>query len=178
MENEQESRPASGAPQPTTQDQEDAPVDQEEEEPHEEEQDAPSARESTTTAIAPPPKQSAPTPEAAPTAGIIYENTYKTKPDTKFSSPSVKRAVDDLLALKLKGVKYDAETTPELTRCLADEILQVVKGFNVERYKYVVDVTIGEYKGQGVRIASRCVWDTSTDSYSSSSFRNVSFVLL
>lgn len=42
-----------------------------------------------------------------------------------------------------------------------------------ERYKLIVDVTIGEFKGQGIRLASRCVWDTSTDSYSSSSFRNV-----
>ncbi|KAL3899688.1 MAG: hypothetical protein SGCHY_001862 [Lobulomycetales sp.] len=103
---------------------------------------------------------------------IIYENTYKTKPDVKFSSQAVKRLVDQLLEDRLKGVQYDPVATPELAKTIANEILQDIKKLGIERYKYVVDVTLGEYKGQGVRIASRCVWDTSTDSYASSSFRN------
>ncbi len=43
-----------------------------------------------------------------------------------------------------------------------------------ERYKFVVETTIGEFTGQGVRVASRAVWDTTTDSYASASFKNVS----
>jgi len=33
---------------------------------------------------------------------------------------------------------------------------------------------IGEVKGQGAYIASRCLWDTETDNYSSFSMKNVS----
>jgi hypothetical protein len=37
-----------------------------------------------------------------------------------------------------------------------------------------VDVTIGEFNGQGIRVGSRCVWDTTTDSFASANFRNAS----
>ena len=42
-----------------------------------------------------------------------------------------------------------------------------------DRYKIVVQVDIGEFKGQGIKIASRALWDTNTDTYASSSFKNV-----
>ncbi|CAM9665951.1 unnamed protein product, partial [Laminaria digitata] len=42
------------------------------------------------------------------------------------------------------------------------------------RYKIVVQVTIGEMKDQGVRVASRCLWDTATDNYASVNFKNQS----
>jgi len=44
---------------------------------------------------------------------------------------------------------------------------------NIPRYKIVVQVTIGEVKSQGVRVASRCLWDTESDNYASYSFKNV-----
>jgi hypothetical protein len=42
-----------------------------------------------------------------------------------------------------------------------------------DRYKLVVQVVIGENKGQSVRVSSRCLWDTDTDNYASFSFKNV-----
>lgn len=42
-----------------------------------------------------------------------------------------------------------------------------------ERYKIVVDVNLGEFKGQGIKVASKSVWDTTTDTYASANFRNV-----
>jgi hypothetical protein len=42
-----------------------------------------------------------------------------------------------------------------------------------ERYKFVVHVEIGEFKGQGVKVGSRALWDVSTDTFASGSFRNV-----
>lgn len=42
------------------------------------------------------------------------------------------------------------------------------------RYKIVVQVTIGQMKDQGVRVASRCLWDTATDNYTSVQFKNQS----
>jgi hypothetical protein len=42
------------------------------------------------------------------------------------------------------------------------------------RYKYVVQVFLGENKGQGARVASRCLWDTETDNYATFSYKNVS----
>lgn len=33
------------------------------------------------------------------------------------------------------------------------------------RYKIVVQMTIGQMEDQGVRVVSRCLWDTATDNY-------------
>lgn len=40
------------------------------------------------------------------------------------------------------------------------------------RYKIVVQTTLGQMKDQGIRVASRCLWDPSTDNYASAQFTN------
>ncbi|KAJ3023333.1 Tctex1 domain-containing protein 3 [Thoreauomyces humboldtii] len=94
------------------------------------------------------------------------------KPDKKFHSEPVRRIAEEILQRSLAKVKYDGEKVPILCQSISNEILANVKKLDYDRYKYVVDVTIGEFKGQGIRVASRAVWDTTTDSYASSSFKN------
>ena len=43
---------------------------------------------------------------------------------------------------------------------------------NLPRYKIIVQVTIGQCNDQGIRVASRCLWNTETDNYASTSFVN------
>jgi len=43
-----------------------------------------------------------------------------------------------------------------------------------KRYKYVVQVVLGEQHGAGIKIGSRCLWDADTDNYASDIFINVS----
>ena len=43
---------------------------------------------------------------------------------------------------------------------------------NLHRYKIVVEVVIGEQRGEGVRMGTRCLWDSDTDSYASDVFMN------
>ena len=40
------------------------------------------------------------------------------------------------------------------------------------RFKGVVQTVIGQMKDQGIRVASRCLWDTSTDNYASCEYKN------
>ncbi|KAJ3319599.1 Tctex1 domain-containing protein 2, partial [Gonapodya sp. JEL0774] len=105
---------------------------------------------------------------------ITQENTYQMKPTKKFLSEPVQRIVKEILQTRLNKSVYNAEKTPELTKSISNEILQEVKKLNFDRYKLVVEVNIGEFKGQGVRSASRMIADTTTDSYASASFRNAS----
>jgi hypothetical protein len=35
-------------------------------------------------------------------------------------------------------------------------------------------VTVGEKTGQGIRMASRCLWDTATDNFASEFYENAS----
>nr|KAJ3420449.1 Tctex1 domain-containing protein 3 [Polyrhizophydium stewartii] len=109
----------------------------------------------------------------APANAVVFENTYKLKPDKKFQSGAVKRIVEESLAQHLTKVKYDFEKVPELCKTIANDILASVKKLEFDRYKLVVEVDIGEFKGQGIKIASRAVWDTTTDSYASASFKNL-----
>lgn len=44
---------------------------------------------------------------------------------------------------------------------------------NIPRFKVVVQTVIGQMKDQGIRVASRCLWDTSTDNYAAVSYKNV-----
>lgn len=39
-----------------------------------------------------------------------------------------------------------------------------------ERYKLVVQVELGEKKGQAVSMVSRCLWDTNTDNFASEGY--------
>jgi len=42
------------------------------------------------------------------------------------------------------------------------------------RYKYMVQVIVGENKGEGVQIGSRCLWDSATDNMATESTTSVS----
>jgi len=43
---------------------------------------------------------------------------------------------------------------------------------NQPRYKFVVQVVIGEQRGEGVRMGCRCFWDADTDNYAEDTYRN------
>ncbi|KAJ3247515.1 Tctex1 domain-containing protein 3 [Chytriomyces hyalinus] len=123
------------------------------------------------------PAQTVPTPandSAPPTNALVYENTYKLKPDKKFQSEPVRRIAEEILQNALKKAKYDPNKVVDLSAKIGNEILAAVKKLEYDRYKIVVDVSIGEFKGQGIRVASRCLWDTTTDTYTSASFKNAS----
>ncbi|CAM9668988.1 unnamed protein product, partial [Choristocarpus tenellus] len=59
------------------------------------------------------------------------------------------------------------------TKKICDTIKDGLKGMNLDRYKYVVQVVIGEQRGAGVRMANRCFWDSDTDNCASETFMNV-----
>ena len=62
---------------------------------------------------------------------------------------------------------------PTLCKTISDKIKDTVRAeLNLPRYKLVVQVTIGQKKDQGVRITSRCLWDTQTDNYASIDYKN------
>jgi hypothetical protein len=49
---------------------------------------------------------------------------------------------------------------------------------NLPRFKLVCQATLGQMKDQGVRVASRCLWDTSVDNYASVNYKNVKSPIL
>ena len=46
------------------------------------------------------------------------------------------------------------------------------QGNNIDRYKLIVSCFLGEVKGQGIKIASKCLWDVQNDNYATYTFSN------
>lgn len=104
------------------------------------------------------------------------ENTYVIHPEykNKFRPGPTKEIIRDVLQSKLDKATYSMETTQLLTKQVADDIKDRLKELTLPRYKIVVQVSIGEQKGQGVRMGTRCFWDGDTDSYASETYSNES----
>jgi len=72
----------------------------------------------------------------------------------------------------LTGWKYDGEKSADVVKNLSDTIRNRLKALNYERYKFIVQVILGERREQGVRSGTRCFWDSNTDNQASESFTN------
>lgn len=84
----------------------------------------------------------------------------------------VKETIHNVLNEHLSGKSYDAEETTEWTRRISDDIKLKLKDLGYDRYKFVVQVVIGEQRGEGVKMGCRCFWDSDTDSYAQDIFMN------
>uniref|UniRef100_A0A672QQ44 Tctex1 domain containing 2 n=1 Tax=Sinocyclocheilus grahami TaxID=75366 RepID=A0A672QQ44_SINGR len=74
---------------------------------------------------------------------------------------------------QLYGVQYDPEEVPALSRSLADSIKHKLRDVGFDRYKLIVQVDVGEQRGERVKMAARCFWDADTDRYAQDIFMNI-----
>ena len=84
----------------------------------------------------------------------------------------MKAIIRGVLDGHLKGQTFVADHTADWTKGIANEIRDKLKGLGLDRYKYLVQVVMGEQRGQGVRMGCRCFWDSETDSNASEVFIN------
>mmetsp|Transcript_80549 Transcript_80549/g.195261 ORF Transcript_80549/g.195261 Transcript_80549/m.195261 type:complete len:128 (+) Transcript_80549:70-453(+) len=98
------------------------------------------------------------------------DNTYVIRPSYKQKFPvgRVKETMAAVMREKLGDSKYDTEATAEI----AHQIREKLKELKLPRYKFMVQVVMGERKGEGVRMGCRCFWDNDTDNYASETFVN------
>ena len=105
----------------------------------------------------------------------IYQNTYKIEPDQRFEVCAVKSIIQQTLST-LGDLTYDSHRCREHCKTLSNLIEKRVKQLNYKRYKIVCCVTIGELRGQGLHLASRCIWDSEKDNYATASYENSSLL--
>lgn len=107
----------------------------------------------------------------------VTENTYKLSPDVEmaFSPCKAKEVIVDVLKSNLAGKTYNPSEVPVLCRTVSDLIKERIKSSGAQRYKLVCYVLIMENRGQSIRHASRCLWDTSFDSFATESYEDKSF---
>ena len=100
--------------------------------------------------------------------------TYRLSPhaDRCFKPSAVKKIMDDVLEEAMEGLdRYDPVKCRTLSTALSEDIKQRVKWLNYERFKLICLVHVGSINGQGMQIASRCLWNESADSFASTSFK-------
>lgn len=119
----------------------------------------------------------------------IYENTYRIGPSEgkKFSDSRVRSAVSDLLERKFSKNdpatesrrEYRANEAVLLSKEISREVLAYLKTTvpQYPNYKYVVQTVVGQVRGQGCRIASRCLWDKESDSSVSVTYQTSSMFI-
>eukprot|EP01013_Petalomonas_cantuscygni_P019815 TRINITY_DN3782_c0_g2_i1.p2 TRINITY_DN3782_c0_g2~~TRINITY_DN3782_c0_g2_i1.p2 ORF type:complete len:137 (-),score=15.29 TRINITY_DN3782_c0_g2_i1:152-562(-) len=104
--------------------------------------------------------------------------TYQLGPyqGTKFMPWAVSQVMQQVLDDRLKDVRYDPEDAARLCKELARTIQERVETLGYDRYKLVSQVVMAEACGQGLRVASRCLWDPDVDNFASASYLNPTLV--
>ncbi|XP_005897871.2 dynein light chain Tctex-type protein 2B isoform X1 [Bos mutus] len=102
------------------------------------------------------------------------ENTYILRPvfQQRFRPSVVKDCIHAVLKEELANAEYSPEEIPQLTKHLSENIKDKLKEMGFDRYKMVVQVVIGEQRGEGVFMAARCFWDADTDNCTHDVFMN------
>ncbi len=94
----------------------------------------------------------------------------------KVTNAQMKSVLTDTLA-ECSSWTYDGEKCAEATKTLSDSIKDKLKALGKERYKFIVNVVIGESREQGIRSGTRCFWDASTDQTASATCVNDSLFI-
>ena len=94
---------------------------------------------------------------------ILYENTYRMEPENKPDLQEIRKVAEKTIHSFLEQTVYDAKRCRTMSNTISLAIREQVKLLVCKRYKVVCVVKIGENKSQGIRIASRCLWDDKKD---------------
>lgn len=107
--------------------------------------------------------------ERLPAEPGLY-NSYRLEPVKKFEHWKVTEIIKNTFEEHLVGEKYNQDVCHHMSKILADLIKEQVKALQFPRYKIISVVSIGQKRGQSVRMASRSLWDPRFDSYAQYSF--------
>lgn len=117
----------------------------------------------------------------APSKPVVrLENTYQLEPneDNVFIPKKAENIIRETFDSRLQHVKYDSVRSKILAKDLATIVNTKIKDLEIPRYKTVSSVTIIENKGQGLKIATRCIWNTDTDNYATYTYTNQSLIAI
>ena len=84
----------------------------------------------------------------------------------------MKSIVEEVVIRNIKDKEYDHLQAKQWSEQIVDQIKNQLKGLFMPSYKILVQAVIGEIGGQGVRIASKCLWDDSNDNFASFTYQN------
>ncbi|KAF9914392.1 hypothetical protein FBU30_002569, partial [Linnemannia zychae] len=90
-----------------------------------------------------------------------------------FRPPVATKFMQQILQTNLQHKTYNAEEAQQLSKSIAEEIKAKLIELELGRYKYVINVVLGENLGEGARMDARCYWDQESDGTAQAFFTNV-----
>ena len=108
--------------------------------------------------------------------GMTHMPTYRMEPreHERFYPAKVRSIIEQVIKAKLEGKEFDHQKHKQWAEAIVVEIKDHTKQLNIPSYKIVVQCVIGQVLGQGVRVASKCLWDEANDNYASWTYENAS----
>mmetsp|Transcript_13334 Transcript_13334/g.14452 ORF Transcript_13334/g.14452 Transcript_13334/m.14452 type:complete len:130 (+) Transcript_13334:61-450(+) len=101
--------------------------------------------------------------------------TFRMEPEEheRFYPSKAKQIAERIISEELNGTVYEEEDAKNWSLNISDKVREAVcESLGKSRFKIVVQTTIGQLRDQGIRIASRCLWDPNTDNYASVKYSN------
>ncbi|CAK1548166.1 unnamed protein product [Leptosia nina] len=99
---------------------------------------------------------------------------YEVRPGLgdKFQAQNVRDIIVSTMQEQLLGRQYRSDQAPRWAKVIANAVRQRVQELEMKRYKIIVQTTVLELKGAGVKCGQRCIWDPETDDYVDDLYRN------
>lgn len=101
---------------------------------------------------------------------------FITRPENIFPVIKAELKISEILERRLKNTKYSSTFGKEISKSLSNEIKREVKTcYDLQRFKLICIVNLGEIKFSilgNAMFGSRCLWNTITDNFASSSYQN------
>ena len=112
--------------------------------------------------------------ERIPQQGTL-QNSFRMEPKRMFEHWKVTEIIKKTFEETLPQEPDDRRNYHQMCIILADLIKEQVKCLDFCRYKIICIVSVGQKKGESVRMVSRCVWDPRHDSYAQYYFEKGDF---
>jgi len=94
------------------------------------------------------------------------------EPDQRCDIAQIKPIILQVLHENFADITYNPHECGILCKKASALIIDAVKQLNMDRYKYIVTVTCSQNVGQGVKKASRFLWDADRDNWVDGCFSN------
>ena len=90
----------------------------------------------------------------------------------RFYPSKVKQVVEEVVKRNLADKEYHHQEAEKQAEQIVNEIRAQLKNLQIPSYKVVVQSVIGQVSGQGVRLASKCLWDVQNDNFTNFTYSN------
>jgi len=71
-----------------------------------------------------------------------------------------------------RGFKWNDEMAEKLVDKLTRDLMDRLRDLGLKKHKFIVNIALGQKKGQGLKLMSRCIWNNETDGVVSETFQN------